>query len=107
MKPKLLLCLALVLSSSFCFCAGAQGVTSTNKWIGFPSYPPLTNVNPSVTHPVSVRKGVSPVSNSIFFPTFFCLIHGMDAALPPLTASTLYLVATPLRWQKNSAIVSP
>jgi len=44
----------------------------------------------------------------------------MDAALPPLTAgpspkqsgfghasSTLCLVAAPLRWQMNSAIVAP
>jgi hypothetical protein len=55
MKPKLLLCLALVLSGLFCFIVVAQDVTTTNKWIGFPSFPPLTNINPSVTHPVSVR----------------------------------------------------
>jgi hypothetical protein len=55
MKNKLLLCLALVLSGLFCFTVVAQDVTTTTKWIGFPSFPPLTNINPSVTHPVSVR----------------------------------------------------
>jgi hypothetical protein len=44
--------------------------------------------------------------NPFYFAVHFCLSQGMDAALPPLTASTLYLVATPLRWQKNSAIVA-
>jgi 16S rRNA (cytidine1402-2'-O)-methyltransferase len=32
----------------------------------------------------------------VYFTTEFCLIQGMDAALPPLTANTLYLVATPI-----------
>jgi len=32
----------------------------------------------------------------VYFTHEFCLIQGMDAALPPLTASTLYLVATPI-----------
>jgi len=58
--------------------------------------------------------------NPVYFTTVFCLSQDMDAALPPLTAgpspkqggyglasSTLYLVATPLRRQPNSAIISP
>jgi hypothetical protein len=45
--------------------------------------------------------------NQFYFTPNFCLSQAMDAALPPLTASTLSLAATPLRWQKNSAIVSP
>jgi 16S rRNA (cytidine1402-2'-O)-methyltransferase len=32
----------------------------------------------------------------IYFTPNFCLSQDMDAALPPLTASTLYLVATPI-----------
>lgn len=55
MNSKFLFCLALTLSGSFCLRARAQDVATTNKWMGFPSFPPLTNVNPSVTHPVSVR----------------------------------------------------
>ncbi len=35
-------------------------------------------------------------TNPFSFTERFCLIHRMDAALPPLTASTLYLVATPI-----------
>jgi 16S rRNA (cytidine1402-2'-O)-methyltransferase len=34
--------------------------------------------------------------NPIYFTSNFCLSEAMDAALPPLTASTLYLVATPI-----------
>jgi 16S rRNA (cytidine1402-2'-O)-methyltransferase len=34
--------------------------------------------------------------NPFYFAVHFCLSQGMDAALPPLTASTLYLVATPI-----------
>src|SRR5580704_3556593 len=34
--------------------------------------------------------------NPFSFPRISCLIEEMDAALPPLTASTLYLVATPI-----------
>jgi len=35
-------------------------------------------------------------SNPFHFTPNFCLSQDMDAALPPLTASTLYLVATPI-----------
>jgi hypothetical protein len=35
-------------------------------------------------------------AESILFRLHFCLSQGMDAALPPLTACTLYLVATPI-----------
>src|ERR1017187_1100562 len=34
--------------------------------------------------------------NPVYFTPDFCLSQDMDAALPPLTASTLYLVATPI-----------
>jgi 16S rRNA (cytidine1402-2'-O)-methyltransferase len=34
--------------------------------------------------------------NPVYFKPDFCLIHTMDDTLPPLTASTLYLVATPI-----------
>jgi 16S rRNA (cytidine1402-2'-O)-methyltransferase len=34
--------------------------------------------------------------NPFYFTPNFCLSQDMDAALPPLTASTLYLVATPI-----------
>jgi 16S rRNA (cytidine1402-2'-O)-methyltransferase len=34
--------------------------------------------------------------NPIYFTLNFCLSQGMDAALPPLTPGTLYLVATPI-----------
>jgi 16S rRNA (cytidine1402-2'-O)-methyltransferase len=34
--------------------------------------------------------------NPFYFTPDFCLSQAMDAALPPLTASTLYLVATPI-----------
>jgi hypothetical protein len=47
------------------------------------------------------------LTNPIYFTPNFCLSQAMDAALPPLTASTLYLVATPLRSQTGSAILSP
>src|ERR1039458_9437942 len=36
------------------------------------------------------------LSNPFYFTPNFCLSQDMDAALPPLTASTLYLVATPI-----------
>jgi len=36
------------------------------------------------------------LSNPFYFTPDFCLSQDMDAALPPLTASTLYLVATPI-----------
>jgi 16S rRNA (cytidine1402-2'-O)-methyltransferase len=36
------------------------------------------------------------LSNPVYFTPIFCLSQGMDAALPPLTAGTLYLVATPI-----------
>jgi hypothetical protein len=54
-----------------------------------------------------------------YFTPNFCLSQDMDTALPPLTAgpsqkqggyglasNTLNIVATPLHWQTNSAIVS-
>jgi 16S rRNA (cytidine1402-2'-O)-methyltransferase len=34
--------------------------------------------------------------NPVYFKPNFCLSQDMDAALPPLTVSTLYLVATPI-----------
>jgi 16S rRNA (cytidine1402-2'-O)-methyltransferase len=34
--------------------------------------------------------------NPVYFTLDFCLSQGMDAALPPLTVGTLYLVATPI-----------
>ena len=37
-----------------------------------------------------------PRAESAFFRQFFCFSQGMDAALPPLTPGTLYLVATPI-----------
>src|ERR1019366_8280635 len=36
------------------------------------------------------------VPNPVYFTPDFCLSQDMDAALPPLTPSTLYLVATPI-----------
>jgi 16S rRNA (cytidine1402-2'-O)-methyltransferase len=36
------------------------------------------------------------IAKTIFFRRFFCFSQGMDTALPPLTAGTLYLVATPI-----------
>jgi 16S rRNA (cytidine1402-2'-O)-methyltransferase len=38
----------------------------------------------------------SAVVNWFYFTPNFCLSQGMDAALPPLTPGTLYLVATPI-----------
>jgi 16S rRNA (cytidine1402-2'-O)-methyltransferase len=40
--------------------------------------------------------GRTGVSYSVFIRHLFCFSEAMDAALPPLTASTLYLVATPI-----------
>jgi hypothetical protein len=37
-----------------------------------------------------------PLTNPVYFSPDFCLSQGRDAALPPLTAGTLYLVATPV-----------
>jgi hypothetical protein len=34
--------------------------------------------------------------NPFYFTPNFCLSQDMDAALPPFTVSTLYLVATPI-----------
>jgi 16S rRNA (cytidine1402-2'-O)-methyltransferase len=42
------------------------------------------------------RLGFHFPANGFYFRRVFCFISGMDAALPPLTASTLYLVATPI-----------
>ncbi|MEI7533343.1 MAG: 16S rRNA (cytidine(1402)-2'-O)-methyltransferase, partial [Verrucomicrobiae bacterium] len=48
------------------------------------------------------KRGISPPfrgfyqMNPIYFPPVLCFSLGMDAVLPPLTASTLYLVATPI-----------
>jgi hypothetical protein len=55
MKPKLILCLALVLSGFFCFRAAPQNISKTNKWLDFPMLPPITNANFSITHQISVR----------------------------------------------------
>jgi hypothetical protein len=55
MKLKLILCLALVLSGLFGSRVAAQNVSETNKWHGFPTFPPITNANPSITHQISVR----------------------------------------------------
>jgi hypothetical protein len=56
MKPKLIFCLALVVGGGFFCChAVAQNLSQTNQWRGFPVLPPLTNINPFVTHPVQVQ----------------------------------------------------
>ena len=39
---------------------------------------------------------MTSLPNPVYFMPDFCLSQGMDAALPPLTAGTLYLVATPI-----------
>lgn len=41
-------------------------------------------------------RNISNSLNQIYFGIVFCLSQGMDAHLPPLTAGTLYLVATPI-----------
>ena len=41
-------------------------------------------------------RNISKLLNQIYFGVVFCLSQGMDAQLPPLTAGTLYLVATPI-----------
>ncbi len=55
MNPKLL-CLALVLSGILLgSSAVAQDVTEPTNWHGFLMLPSITNVNFSITHPISVR----------------------------------------------------
>jgi hypothetical protein len=56
MKPKLLLCLALVLSGGwFDHFAAAQSAARSNEWHGFPLLPPIAGADPSIRHPVSVH----------------------------------------------------
>ena len=56
MNPKLLLCLALVLSGGLFGCfAIAQDSAKTDQWQPFQILPPITNADPSIRCPVSVR----------------------------------------------------
>ncbi len=56
MKPKLILQLALVLGGvSLAGSAAAQSSAKSEPSHGFPILPPITNANPSVRHPISVR----------------------------------------------------
>jgi hypothetical protein len=56
MKPKLLLCLALVLSGGlFGNFAVAQGSAKPGQWQPFQILPPITNSNPSIRCPISVH----------------------------------------------------
>ena len=55
MKPKLILCLALVLSGGLPGCSvNAQSSAKPEQWPG-PTLPPITNADPSIRHSVSVR----------------------------------------------------
>jgi hypothetical protein len=56
MKSKLVLCLALVLNGGwFAHFAAAQNSAKSNLWRGFPILPPVTNANPSIRCPISIR----------------------------------------------------
>jgi hypothetical protein len=52
MNPKLLLCLALVLSG---YAVAAQDSAKSEQWPGFPILPPITNADPTIVHPISIR----------------------------------------------------
>jgi len=56
MNPKLLLCLALVLSGGLSGnFAAVQSSAKADKWQPFQIIPPITNADPSIRCPVSVR----------------------------------------------------
>jgi hypothetical protein len=56
MKSKIILCLALVLSGVlFGYFAIAQNSAKSDQWHGFPILPPITNANPSIRCPISIR----------------------------------------------------
>jgi hypothetical protein len=56
MKYRIILCLALVLSGGLLGCSAiAQNSAKSDTWNGFPILPPITNVNPSIRCPVSIR----------------------------------------------------
>jgi hypothetical protein len=56
MKPKLILSLALVLSGGLFGCSAiAQSSAKPDQWQPFQIIPPMTNANPSIRHPVSIR----------------------------------------------------
>ncbi|MBI3852364.1 MAG: hypothetical protein HY298_19075 [Verrucomicrobia bacterium] len=56
MKPKIILCLALVLSGVLLGCSTTtQSSAKSERWHGFPILPPITNANPSIRQAVSVR----------------------------------------------------
>jgi hypothetical protein len=56
MKPKLILCLALVLSGGlFWYSATAQSPAKHDQWHGFPVLPAITNADPTIIHPISIR----------------------------------------------------
>jgi hypothetical protein len=56
MNPKLLLCLALVLSGGLLCCRiEAQNFLKTNEWPGFPTFSPITNADPTILHQISIR----------------------------------------------------
>jgi hypothetical protein len=56
MKPKLILCLALVLNGGLLGCSAiAQNSAKSDTWNGFPILPPITNANPYIRCLVSIR----------------------------------------------------
>jgi hypothetical protein len=56
MKPKLILCLALVLSGGlFAYSAIAQSSAKPDQWQPFQILPPVTNANPSIRCPIAIR----------------------------------------------------
>jgi hypothetical protein len=56
MKPKLLLCLALVLSGGLSGgSAVAESLMNSNQWPGYQILPPITNANPSIRLPLLVH----------------------------------------------------
>jgi hypothetical protein len=56
MNPKIILCLALVLSGGlFSHFATAESSAKPDQWRGFPILPPITNANPSIRYPISIR----------------------------------------------------
>jgi hypothetical protein len=56
MNSKLILCLALVSSGGlFSHFATAESSAKPDQWRGFPILPPITNANPSIRYPISIR----------------------------------------------------
>ena len=56
MKPKLILCLTLVLSGGWFGCSAiAQSSAKPDQWQPFQIIPPVTNANPSIRCPISIR----------------------------------------------------